>query len=188
MASPISRARMPPRLEACCPLHAGLEVGQQRVGHRVGTAGDRLEQAAAADDDVERMDVAVVFFQRVQNDLLAEIFLVDDGGVFGDLLGRVAQRFVKLQRLVLKHADLGGGGTRVDDKAFDHGVSLPSLSSMAGWFRGHCPFICAATTAASAMELTLVLNESERLVRMAGTLVPVRMQPFSHSAVCTSVL
>src|SRR5699024_11972604 len=38
------------------------------------------------------------------------------------------------------------------------------------------------------MELTLVLKESDRLVRMAGTLVPVRMQPFSHSAVWTRVL
>ncbi len=46
----------------------------------------------------------------------------------------------------------------------------------------------AATTAASAMELTLVWKESERLVRMAGTRVPVRMQPFLHSAVWTRVL
>ena len=46
----------------------------------------------------------------------------------------------------------------------------------------------AATTAASAMELTLVWKESDRLVRMAGTRVPVRMQPFLQSAVWTRVL
>ena len=49
-------------------------------------------------------------------------------------------------------------------------------------------FSPAATTAASAMELTFVWKESLRLVRMAGTLVPVRMQPFLQSAVWTSVL
>ena len=55
-------------------------------------------------------------------------------------------------------------------------------------FSNYSVFSPAATTAASAMELTLVWKESERLVRMAGTRVPVRMQPFLHSAVWTSVL
>ena len=49
-------------------------------------------------------------------------------------------------------------------------------------------FSPSATTAASAMEFTFVWKLSERLVRIAGTFVPVRIQPFSTVAVCTSVL
>ena len=48
--------------------------------------------------------------------------------------------------------------------------------------------MASATTAASAMEFTLVWKLSERLVRMTGTLVPVRMQPFCTLAVWTRVL
>jgi hypothetical protein len=58
--------------------------------------------------------------------------------------------------------------------AFGH---LPPRGAIFYWFSP------AATTAASAMELTFVWKESLRLVRMAGTLVPVRMQPFLQSAV-----
>ena len=50
-------------------------------------------------------------------------------------------------------------------------------------------FSPSATTAARAMEFTLVSKVSERLVRMAGTLVPVRMQPFfTPGTVCTRAL
>lgn len=100
-------------------LHTGLQVSQQGIADGVGAAGDGLEQAAAAHDDVQGLGVAVFLLQEVQNDLLAEVLLVDDAGVLGDLLGRVAQRFFKQQGLVLEHADLGGGGAGVDDQGFD---------------------------------------------------------------------
>ena len=113
-------------------LDALFQVGQQLVADGVGAAGDGLEQAAAADDDVQRVDVAVFLLQKVQDDLLAEILLVDDGGVLGDLLGGMAQRFLKQQRLVLEHADLGGGGTGIDDQAFDRHGDLLLFHSRAG--------------------------------------------------------
>ena len=106
-------------------LHTGLQVSQQGIADGVGAAGDGLEQAAAAHDDVQGLGVAVFLLQEVQNDLLAEVLLVDDAGVLGDLLGGVAQRFFKQQGLVLEHADLGGGGAGVDDQGFDgHGECL----------------------------------------------------------------
>ena len=74
-------------------LHTGLQVSQQGIADGVGAAGDGLEQAAAAHDDVQGLGVTVFLLQEVQNDLLAEVLLVDDAGVLGDLLGRVAQRF-----------------------------------------------------------------------------------------------
>ena len=100
-------------------LHTGLQVSQQGITDGVGAAGDGLEQAAAAHDDVQGLGVAVFLLQEVQNDLLAEVLLVDDAGVLGNLLGGVAQRFFKQQGLVLEHADLGGGGAGVDDQGFD---------------------------------------------------------------------
>ena len=160
-------------------LDAGLQVSQQSVADGVGAAGDGLEQAAAADDDVQALGGAVLLFQKVQDDGLAEILLVDDTGVLGDLLRGMAQGFLKQQGLVLKNTNLGRGRTRVDDQCFNRHLKRLLL------FYSAKP---AATTAARAMELTFVWKESERLVRMAGTLVPVRMQPFLQSAVWTSVL
>ena len=65
---------------------------------------------------------------------------------------------------------------------------LALVVAVAGMFFAALSGSSAATTAARAMELTFVWKESERLVRIAGTLVPVRMQPFLQSAVWTSVL
>ena len=96
-------------------LHAGLQVCQQGIGHGVGAAGDGLQQAAASHDDVQGFGVAVLLCQKVKDDLLAEILLVNDGGVLGNFLGGVAQGFLKQQGFILKNADLGGGGTGVDD-------------------------------------------------------------------------
>ena len=93
-------------------LDALLQVSQQFVADGVGAAVDGLEQAAAADDHVQRVHIAVFLFQKVQNDLFAEILLVNDGGVLGNLLGGMAQRLLEQQRLVLEHAHLGGGGNR----------------------------------------------------------------------------
>ena len=101
------------------PLHTGLQVSEQRIADGIGAARNGLEQTAAADNDIQRLGVAVLLLQEVENDLLAEVLLVDDAGVLGDLLGRVAQRFFKQQGLVLEHADLGGGGAGVDDQGFD---------------------------------------------------------------------
>jgi hypothetical protein len=42
---------------------------------------------------------------------------------------------------------------------------------------------CSATTDARAMEFTFVSTESERLVRIAGAFVPVRIQQFLNSVV-----
>ena len=173
------------------PLNTGLQVSQQGIADGIGAARNGLEQAAAADNDIQRLGVAVLLLQEVENYLLAEILLINDAGILGDLLGGVAQRFFKQQGLILKHADLGGGGAGIDDQSFDgHDKCLLFLHSLAspkgeGIFYWFSP---AATTAASAIELTLVWKESLRLVRMAGTLVPVRMQPFLQSAVWTSVL
>ena len=100
-------------------LHAFFQVGQQGVAHGVGAAGNGLEQAAAAHDDVQALGVAVLLFQEVQDDLLAEILLGDHARVFGDLLGGMAQRFLEQQRFILEHADLGGGGAGVDDQRFN---------------------------------------------------------------------
>ena len=167
------------------PLNTGLQVSEQRIADGIGAARNGLEQTAAADNDIQRLGVAVLFLQEVKNDLLAEILLINNAGILGDLLGRVTQRFFKQQGLILKHTDLGGGGAGIDDQSFDgHWERLlfyilwfPPRGAIFYWFSP------AATTAASAMELTFVWKESLRLVRMAGTLVPVRMQPFLQSAV-----
>ena len=108
-------------------LDAGLQVSQQGVADGVGAAGNGLEQTAAADDDVQALGVAVFLFQEVQDDLLAEVFLVNDAGVFGNLLGGMTQRFLEQQGLVLEHANLGGGGAGVNDQRFD-GHDIFSLS------------------------------------------------------------
>ena len=100
-------------------LDTGLQVSQQSVADGVGAAGDGLEQAAAADDDVQALGGAVLLFQKVQDDGLAEILLVDDTGVLGDLLRGMAQGFLKQQGLVLKNTNLGRGRTRVDDQRFN---------------------------------------------------------------------
>ena len=100
-------------------LDTGLQVSQQSVADGVGSAGDGLEQAAAADDDVQALGGAVLLFQKVQDDGLAEILLVDDTGVLGDLLRGMAQGFLKQQGLVLKNTNLGRGRTRVDDQRFN---------------------------------------------------------------------
>ena len=88
-------------------LDTGLQVSQQSVADGVGAAGDGLEQTAAADDDVQALGGAVLLFQKVQDDGLAEILLVDDTGVLGDLLRGMAQGFLKQQGLVLKNTNLG---------------------------------------------------------------------------------
>ena len=100
-------------------LDTGLQVSQQSVADGVGAAGDGLEQAAAADDDVQALGGAVLLFQKVQDDSLAEILLVDDTGVLGDLLRGMAQGFLKQQGLVLKNTNLGRGRTWVDDQRFN---------------------------------------------------------------------
>ena len=100
-------------------LDTGLQVSQQGIADGIGAAGDGFEQTAAAHDDVEGLGIAVLFFQKVQNDLLSEVLLVDDAGILGDFLGGVAQRFFKQQGLILEHTDLGGGGAGIDDQGFD---------------------------------------------------------------------
>ena len=107
-------------------LHALYQVGQQGVADGIGAAGDGLEQAAAADDHVQALGVAVFLFQEVQNDLLAEVLLVDDACIFGDLLGGMAQGLLKQQRFILEHAHLRGGRAGIDDQRFDrHTISSP---------------------------------------------------------------
>ena len=108
-------------------LYAGFQIGKQSVGDGVGAAGDGLEQAAAADDHVEGLDVAVLLLEEVQDDVLAEVLLVDDGGVLGDLLGGMAKRLLEQKSLVLEHAHLGGGGTGIDNQALDRHSWYSSL-------------------------------------------------------------
>ncbi len=100
-------------------LDTGLQVSQQSVADGVGAAGDGLEQAAAADDDVQALGGAVLLFQKVQDDGLAEILLVDDTGVLGDLL-RGWRRVSSNSRVSSsKNTNLGRGRARVDDQRFN---------------------------------------------------------------------
>ena len=104
------------------PLNTGLQVSEQRIADGIGAARNGLEQAAAADNDIQRLGVAVLLLQEVENDLLAEIFLINDAGILGDLLGGVAQRFFKQQQEYVGHIngqveEVYGGHTVI--KAFN---------------------------------------------------------------------
>ena len=54
-------------------------------------------------------------FHVIHDDFLTEVLLIYDRSILCDLLGRMTKGFFKQQGLILKNADLGGGGARIDN-------------------------------------------------------------------------
>ena len=155
---------------------ADREVVDEVIVHGIGAARDRTDQAAAADDDIKALHIDVLALKERENDVLSEILLGDDGIKLSDLLRGVAEGLVHDKGLILEDTDLRGGGSGVDNQTSDgHVVLLLSgLNQSQPVF-----FSSSATTAATAMELTLTSTVSERLVRTTGALVPMRMLPLT---------
>ena len=143
-----------------------MKIFLQLVVYGIGSARNRLDQAASSAHRIEGIDVKADFLQPVQDDFLAEVQLIHDMLIFFDDGDRMIKGGLIYYGLILKQGDLGGSASGINcENMVCH--ALPPLV-----------LECSLSTAARAMELILTSLESERLVRITGARVPVRIFPF----------
>ena len=117
-----------PQIGGVLPLHSLLQILQKSLRHGVGAAGNGLEHAAPPYHYVQGSQIKVFRLQQIRYDFLAEILLVHYGGISGNLLRGMPQGLLEQKVLILKNTDLGGGGTGIDNQAFNgHFIFLPLL-------------------------------------------------------------
>ncbi len=90
-----------------------LQVFGHLLADAVGSRGHRAQQPAAADDGGQLPDIEGVLLQKAEDDLVAEMMLVDDARKGGQLIGLMGDVLTEDLLVTVENGDLGRGGTGV---------------------------------------------------------------------------